>query len=84
MGFPSALARMFDERHIPYVISLHDYWFVCANAQRITNDTQHICDGPRGNNCGRCMMARAGLPTIASGLVMPVAVTPQPCIATGD
>ncbi len=73
MGFPSALVSVFDEHHIPYVISLHDYWFVCANAQRITNDTHQVCDGPHGDNCGRCMLARTGLPTFASSLVMPIA-----------
>jgi glycosyltransferase involved in cell wall biosynthesis len=61
MGFPLGLMAAVQARGIPYIVSLHDYWFVCANAQRITNDTQQLCAGPSENNCGRCAAARAGL-----------------------
>jgi glycosyltransferase involved in cell wall biosynthesis len=68
MGFPLGLMAAVQARGIPYIVSLHDYWFVCANAQRITNDTQHICDGPSKNNCGCCAAARAGLNGVAGRL----------------
>lgn len=61
MGLPLRLARLIRQRGIPYVVTLHDYWWVCANAQLITNDRQQICDGPRVYlNCARCALARAG------------------------
>ena len=58
MGWPipsATLAR-------PYLVTLHDYWFACANAQLLTNYDETICDGPdqQGHNCGRCFIARAG------------------------
>ncbi|MEM9777319.1 MAG: glycosyltransferase, partial [Chloroflexota bacterium] len=49
----------------PIVITLLDFWWVCANAQLLTNDTEDICDGPNLYlNCGRCAAARAGLPAV--------------------
>jgi glycosyltransferase involved in cell wall biosynthesis len=45
----------------PLVVTLHDYWWVCANAQLITNYDQQMCDGPHWwMNCARCGLARAG------------------------
>jgi glycosyltransferase involved in cell wall biosynthesis len=64
MGLPAAgLARIVREQAVPYVITLHDYWFGCANGQLITNDSDTICQGPDRLhiNCGRCALARAGL-----------------------
>ncbi len=59
MGLPFSLATVLKRRRIPYLITLHDYWWVCANAQLITNYDQTICDGPRGYwNCARCALAR--------------------------
>ncbi len=61
MGLPVALVRTVQQRRIPYVITLCDFWWVCANAQLLTNDTQTICDGPQGYwNCARCALARVG------------------------
>lgn len=63
MGLPVALVHIIRRRRTPYVITLWDFWWVCANAQLLTNDTQTICDGPRGYwNCARCALARAGRP----------------------
>lgn len=62
MGWPASLGGELQRRGIPYVVTLHDYWWVCANAQLITNDTRQPCDGPRRFiNCGRCALARAGM-----------------------
>ncbi|MCS7220906.1 MAG: glycosyltransferase family 4 protein [Anaerolineae bacterium] len=61
MGLPIALTAELRRLHIPWVLSLHDYWWVCANAQLITNDTEELCDGPRyWVNCARCGLARLG------------------------
>ena len=62
MGLPAALLDTLHRRRIPTVITLHDYWWVCANAQLVTNYDQSICAGPRHNwfNCSRCALARGG------------------------
>lgn len=72
MGIPGGIIE--GLAGIPYVISLHDYWYGCANGQLLTNDTESLCAGPdaRHHNCGRCAAARAGLSGMA-GLLGPVA-----------
>jgi glycosyltransferase involved in cell wall biosynthesis len=61
MGLPASLLTILQRQRIPYLVTLHDYWWVCANAQLLTNDTQQICGGPRGyTNCARCAAARLG------------------------
>ncbi len=63
MGLPVSLVDELARRKIPYVVTLHDYWWVCANAQLITNYDQSVCDGPRAYwNCARCALARAEKP----------------------
>jgi len=60
MGLPVDLVACLDERCIPFVVTLHDYWWVCANAQLITNYSGALCDGPRAYlNCACCALARA-------------------------
>lgn len=50
------------EPDVPLVATLHDYWWVCANAQLITNYSGQVCEGPRAwLNCARCALARAGV-----------------------
>jgi glycosyltransferase involved in cell wall biosynthesis len=60
MGLPAAaLLRSIRRRRIPFVITLHDYWWICANAQLLTNYSQQVCDGPQAYwNCARCALAR--------------------------
>jgi glycosyltransferase involved in cell wall biosynthesis len=63
MGLPVRLIDQIMDAGIPFVITLHDYWYVCANAQLLTNTRQEICGGPRWwINCGQCALARAGHP----------------------
>lgn len=65
MGLPVSLVTELRARKIPYVITLHDFWWVCANAQLLTNYSHEICAGPRAYlNCARCALARAGAPHI--------------------
>lgn len=62
MGLPVALVEHIRRLQLPLVITLHDYWFPCANAQLLTNYDQTVCGGPNyWINCGRCALARAGL-----------------------
>lgn len=59
MGLPVALIRSIQRRGLPYIITLWDFWWVCANAQLLTNYSQQVCDGPRAFlNCARCALAR--------------------------
>ena len=61
MGLPASLLTLLRQRHIPYLVTLHDYWWLCANAQLLTNYDETVCAGPNWwLNCGRCAVARAG------------------------
>ena len=63
MGLPAGLIDQIEQAGIPFVVTLHDYWYVCANAQLLTNTRQENCAGPRWwINCGQCAVARAGHP----------------------
>lgn len=60
-GLSTRLIDLARARQIPLVLTLHDYWLRCANAQLLTNDTGERCAGPsRYLNCGRCAAARLG------------------------
>ncbi|MGW8318111.1 MAG: glycosyltransferase, partial [Candidatus Promineifilaceae bacterium] len=76
MGLPAGLVDQIRAQGIPYVVTLHDYWFGCANAQLITNFDSTLCSGPDRwfFNCGRCALARAGSPEtrLLAPLVAPV------------
>ncbi len=62
MGMPLDLVDLLMEAGIPYVLTLHDYWYICANAQLLTNTDHTICAGPDriAVNCAQCAIARAG------------------------
>lgn len=61
MGLPLAILDRLHSAELPTVVTLHDYWWVCANAQLLTNYDAGICAGPRAYlNCTRCAVARGG------------------------
>jgi len=62
MGMPMGLVDLLVDANIPYVVTLHDYWYACVNAQLLTNTDQTICEGPDSLaiNCGQCAVARTG------------------------
>lgn len=61
MGLPISLLDVLAERQIPYVITLLDYWWLCPNANLLTNYDHRICNGPRWHlNCTHCVVARSG------------------------
>lgn len=63
MGLPvRAIHSALKQKQIKFVVSLHDFWWVCANAQRLTNYDETLCDGPgvAHLNCGRCAAVRGG------------------------
>ncbi|MBX3055958.1 MAG: glycosyltransferase family 4 protein [Anaerolineae bacterium] len=61
MGLPLSLVQAIQRAGLPYVITLHDYWYVCANAQLLTNFDESVCAGPHyWLNCAHCALARTG------------------------
>ena len=74
MGVPAAVGAALRRAGVPYVLALHDYWYGCANGQLLTNDTGTICAGPSPHfgNCGRCAVARGGLPVALGPLFAPL------------
>ena len=74
MGLPvRPISRLLKAYDRPIVITLLDFWWSCANAQLLTNDTQEICDGPNlFLNCGRCAAVRGGLPALSGPALSPV------------
>lgn len=60
-GLPIRVATQL--RLAPTVLTLHDFWFVCPNAQLIDNATGQVCTTPgQPMHCARCALVRAGLP----------------------
>jgi glycosyltransferase involved in cell wall biosynthesis len=65
MGLPASLLSAIKARSLPVVVTLHDYWWFCANAQMLTNYDLEPCTGPKAYvNCARCAMARANNPAL--------------------
>lgn len=61
MGLPLGIVNHINQAGIPYLITLHDYWYLCANAQLLTNYDSAVCEGPNlWLNCAHCALARAG------------------------
>ncbi|RMF61260.1 MAG: glycosyltransferase [Calditrichaeota bacterium] len=75
MGHPAHYISYLKEKGIPYVITLHDFWWICANAQLLTNYSQELCAGPHLYlNCAECALSRLGRARYKP--VLPIAATP--------
>jgi len=75
IGLPASLVDELLENEIPYLITLHDYWYFCPNAQLLTNYDNTLCEGPAWwLNCARCALARLDLwdSTLLSLSIAPV------------
>jgi glycosyltransferase involved in cell wall biosynthesis len=71
MGLPAAIPRLAREAGLPVLATLHDYWFLCPNAQLLTNYDHSICSGPRlWLNCARCTAARLEQPVLNLGALL--------------
>lgn len=74
-GLPAGLVRRAREAGARVVLTAHDYWLICANAQLLTNTDATLCDGPRlWLNCARCAAARMGTPAL--GRLAPLGAIP--------
>jgi hypothetical protein len=63
MGLPGATLDLLRARGLPYVVTLLDFWWFCANAQLVTNFDHTVCSGPAWwTNCTRCAVARSDSP----------------------
>ena len=50
----ASMVETAKRRHIPTILTLHDFWFLCPQIQLLTNDNQ-ICSGPDSNaKCANC------------------------------
>jgi glycosyltransferase involved in cell wall biosynthesis len=60
-------------RGLPVLLTLHDYWFICANSQLIWPDAR-VCQGKAlGLNCARCVLSARMQSPMARVLRPPVA-----------
>lgn len=60
-GVSAALIPMARSRGLPTLMTLHDYWYFCANSQLLRPGGE-TCMGPRwGLNCVDCAAVRANL-----------------------
>ena len=65
LGLPAGVVSWARRMGRPVVMSLRDFWFVCPNAQLLTNDTHELCEKPgRPIRCVRCGLARANMKTL--------------------
>ena len=75
MGLPASLPSIARRAGLPVVMTLHDYWILCPNAQLLTNYDQSVCSGPRlWLNCARCAAARLDQPLLQLGAPLVAAV----------
>ncbi len=82
MGLPAGLISLLRQQGIPYLVTLHDFWWVCANAQLVTNYSQAICAGPRlWLNCARCALARASAGRGGQDVLWPLSPALAPLLA---
>ena len=60
MGLPVGIMGVIQAAGLPYVVTLHDFWWICANANLLTNYSGANCAGPVAHlNCTRCVVARS-------------------------
>lgn len=60
LGLPVGIIDLLQARRLPYAVTFHDFWWLCANANLLTNYSGKNCGGPVAHlNCTRCVIARA-------------------------
>jgi glycosyltransferase involved in cell wall biosynthesis len=54
------LMSIAKQRNIPIVVTLHDFWYFCPNAQLLRPTGQVCVENPGKIHCGKCMKALYG------------------------
>ncbi len=73
LGLPVSVLAALRQRHLPHLMTLHDYSLLCANTKLLTNGSEHLCTGPQAYlNCGQCGAAKAGWPPAFAPALAPV------------
>lgn len=59
IGLSASLIEIAEEKEIPTVLTLHDYWFICPTIQLLKDDYS-TCEGPdeQAENCFECWNER--------------------------
>jgi glycosyltransferase involved in cell wall biosynthesis len=61
LGLSPRIFWQATEMGLPTVLTIQDYWYVCANTKLLTNDSEQLCRGPQAwLNCARCGAAKLG------------------------
>jgi glycosyltransferase involved in cell wall biosynthesis len=64
MWLSHPVVAMAKARSVPVLLTLHDYWFLCANSQLVWPDRQG-CPGKKwGLNCARCALKQVHAPAV--------------------
>lgn len=58
MALSAHLLPIARQAGLPTVLTLHDYWFLCANAQLVWPSGRRCPGKAAGLNCARCALAR--------------------------
>ena len=58
-GLSTTIVRSLATRHIPSVLTLHDYWLMCHRGQ-LLDVNYRVCDGPGTEGCHSCLPAAGG------------------------
>lgn len=61
--FPPSFPKLVKERQIPYVVHLHDFWYLCPTVNLFENN-QSACSGPEKAKCFRCIHGKAPKPVL--------------------
>ncbi|MDY6878315.1 MAG: glycosyltransferase family 4 protein [Chloroflexota bacterium] len=73
VGLSAGLPAAARELGIPFVLTLHDYWYICSTTRLLTRDMT-LCPGPHhGADCRQCL----GSVVQASGLLHRIPLYPQ-------
>ncbi|MDF1663853.1 MAG: glycosyltransferase [Planctomycetota bacterium] len=61
--YPPSLPSLAKERQIPYVVHLHDFWYLCPTVNLFEGNSS-ACTGPTKNKCFQCIHGKAANPVL--------------------
>lgn len=67
MGFPLSAITAIRRAGVPFIVTLHDYWWLCPNSQLLQYFDQQLCSEPDNwRNCALCAFARLRVPGLSA------------------